>query len=145
MEILGGNLKKFFDTVDNPPNDAEITYAGNEYEVWEVSDELHKRFEICSVSIVSIYNEDFRYYAGFTPVAPESIKTWEMVELELANPWYIHCAVLNSYVSPFLFSPNTIYFSFYLRTVSNLRSMLRVKQKLQPQRKSSRLSPKSPR
>lgn len=40
-------------------------------------------------SIVSLYNEDFRYYAGFTPVAPESIKTWGMVELELANPWYI--------------------------------------------------------
>ena len=31
MEILGNNLKKFFDAVDNPPNDAEITYAGNEY------------------------------------------------------------------------------------------------------------------
>ena len=40
VEILGSNLKRFFDTVDNPPKDAEITYAGNSsginYEVWEV-------------------------------------------------------------------------------------------------------------
>lgn len=48
MEILGNNLKKFFDTVDNPPNDAEITYAGNDYEVWEISDELHKK--MCDMS-----------------------------------------------------------------------------------------------
>lgn len=27
MEILGNKLKRFFDIVDNPPNDAEITYA----------------------------------------------------------------------------------------------------------------------
>ena len=43
IEILGNNLKQFFDIVDNPPNDAEITYAGEAYEVWEVSDELHKK------------------------------------------------------------------------------------------------------
>lgn len=52
VEILGSNLKRFFDTVDNPPKDAEITYAGNSsginYEVWEVSDELFKT--ICSLS-----------------------------------------------------------------------------------------------
>ena len=41
-EILGNNLKQFFDTIDNPPKDADITYAGDRYEVWEVSDELHK-------------------------------------------------------------------------------------------------------
>ena len=57
MEILGGNLKKFFDTVDNPPNDAEITYADNEYEVWEVSDELHKK--MCDMS-----EEEFVELAG---------------------------------------------------------------------------------
>ena len=39
IEILGNNLKQFFDIVDNPPNDAEITYAGESYEVWEISDE----------------------------------------------------------------------------------------------------------
>ena len=48
VEILGCDLKRFFDTVDNPPKDAEITYAGNSsginYEVWEVSDEL---FKVC--------------------------------------------------------------------------------------------------
>ncbi|GAA6275845.1 hypothetical protein F170042I7_20310 [Blautia caecimuris] len=47
VEILGGNLKRFFDTIDNPPNDAEITYAGNsygiDYEVWEISDDLFKK------------------------------------------------------------------------------------------------------
>lgn len=48
VEILGGNLKKFFDIIDNPPKDAEITYAGNRYEVWEVSDELHKK--MCDMS-----------------------------------------------------------------------------------------------
>ena len=39
-EILGKNLKRFFDTVDSNFNDAAITYAGNRYEVWEVSDKL---------------------------------------------------------------------------------------------------------
>lgn len=57
MEILGDNLKKFFDTVDNPPNDAKITYAGNEYEVWEVSDQLHKK--MCDMS-----EEEFVELAG---------------------------------------------------------------------------------
>lgn len=52
VEILGCNLKRFFDTVDNPPKDAEIIYAGNgngiNYEVWEVSDELFK--VMCNLS-----------------------------------------------------------------------------------------------
>ena len=48
MEILGNNLKKFFDIVDYPPNDAEITYSGNRYEVWEVSNRLHKK--MCDMS-----------------------------------------------------------------------------------------------
>ena len=57
IEILGNNLKQFFDIVDNPPNDAEITYAGEKYEVWEVSDELHKK--MCDMS-----EEDFVEIAG---------------------------------------------------------------------------------
>ena len=56
-EILGDNLKKFFDAVDNPPNDADITYAGNRYEVWEVSDELFKK--MCDMS-----EEEFVELAG---------------------------------------------------------------------------------
>lgn len=56
-EILGDNLKKFFDIVDNPPSEAEITYAGNRYEVWEVSDELHKK--MCDMS-----EEEFIELAG---------------------------------------------------------------------------------
>ena len=57
VEILGNNLKQFFDIVDNPPNDAEITYAGEKYEVWEVSDELHKK--MCDMS-----EEEFVEMAG---------------------------------------------------------------------------------
>ena len=57
IEILGNNLKQFFDIVDNPPNDAEIIYAGNRYEVWEVSDELYKR--MCDMS-----EEEFIELAG---------------------------------------------------------------------------------
>lgn len=57
VEILGNNLKKFFDIVDNPPNDADITYAGSRYEVWEVSDELYKK--MCDMS-----EEEFIELAG---------------------------------------------------------------------------------
>lgn len=48
MEILGNNLKKFFDAIDSECNNADITYAGNRYEVWKVSDTLFKR--MCSMS-----------------------------------------------------------------------------------------------
>lgn len=48
MEILGNKLKRFFDKVDNPPNDAEITYAGHRYEVWEVSENLFNK--MCDMS-----------------------------------------------------------------------------------------------
>ena len=57
VEILGDNLKKFFDIIDNPPKDAEITYAGNRYEVWEVSDGLHNK--MCDMS-----EEEFIELAG---------------------------------------------------------------------------------
>lgn len=59
IEILGNNLKQFFDIIDNPPNDAEITYAGKRYEVWEVSDELYKK--MCDMSeeeFVGLVGED---------------------------------------------------------------------------------------
>ena len=39
-EILGYNLTHFFDIMDNKCKDADITYTGNKYEVWRVSDEL---------------------------------------------------------------------------------------------------------
>ena len=57
MEILGNKLKRFFDIVDNPPNDAEITYAGNRYEVWEVSEDLFNK--MCDMS-----EEEFVKLAG---------------------------------------------------------------------------------
>ena len=56
-EILGKNLKQFFDTFDNPPNDAEITYAGDRYEVWEVFDDLF--IKMCNMS-----EEEFVEMAG---------------------------------------------------------------------------------
>ena len=42
-EILGNNLKTFFDTVDSHYTNAECTYKGNRYEVWKLSDELFDR------------------------------------------------------------------------------------------------------
>ena len=48
VEILGNNLKKFFDMIDSTYTEAEITYAGNRYEVWEVSDELFEK--MCNMS-----------------------------------------------------------------------------------------------
>lgn len=59
MEILGNNLRQFFDIIDNPPKDADITYAGERYEVWKISDELHKK--MCDMSeekFVKLAGED---------------------------------------------------------------------------------------
>lgn len=59
MEILGKNLKRFFDNIDNPPNDAKITYAGNKYEVWEVSDVLFdKMCDMLEEEFVKLAGED---------------------------------------------------------------------------------------
>ena len=48
MEILGNNLKKFFDIIDNSYETAEITYSNKGYEVWVVSNELHNK--MCNMS-----------------------------------------------------------------------------------------------
>lgn len=56
-EILGKNLKKFFDAVDSECKNADITYAGDRYEVWKVSDELFQK--ICDMS-----EEEFVELAG---------------------------------------------------------------------------------
>ena len=59
VEILGKNLKQFFDIIDNPPSDADITYAGNRYEVWKVSDELFlKMRNMSEEKFVKIAGED---------------------------------------------------------------------------------------
>ena len=57
IEILGDNLKKFFDAIDSEMKNADITYAGERYEVWKVSDELHKK--MCDMS-----EEEFVELAG---------------------------------------------------------------------------------
>ena len=43
LEVLGKNLKKFFDNVDQNYTDAEIVYANDRYEVWLVTDKLFDR------------------------------------------------------------------------------------------------------
>ena len=59
VEILGKNLKQFFDIIDNPPSDADITYAGDRYEVWKVSDELFlKMRNMSEEKFVKIAGED---------------------------------------------------------------------------------------
>lgn len=58
-EILGGNLKRFFDIVDNKCKNADITYAGNRYEVWEVSDELFQQMcDMPEEEFVELAGED---------------------------------------------------------------------------------------
>lgn len=58
-EILGKNLKKFFDAVDSECNDADITYAGDRYEVWEVSDDLFaKMCDMPEEEFVGMAGED---------------------------------------------------------------------------------------
>lgn len=57
MEILGDSLKKFFDAVDIERKNADITYVGRNYEVWEVSDELLKK--MCNMT-----EEEFVSVAG---------------------------------------------------------------------------------
>lgn len=42
-EILGNNLKLFFDLIDKNHNQTEITYDGNNYEVWKISEDLYKK------------------------------------------------------------------------------------------------------
>ena len=56
-EVLGYNLKNFFDTVDPNCDEAEITYAGDRYEVWKISDQLFSK--MCSMT-----EKDFREIAG---------------------------------------------------------------------------------
>lgn len=56
-EILGNNLKHFFDALDPHYNNAEIKYASDKYEVWEVSDDLYK--QMCDMS-----EEEFYKIAG---------------------------------------------------------------------------------
>lgn len=58
-EILGGNLKLFFDLMDKNCDSADITYAGNKYEVWEVSDELFtKMCDMTEEQFVELAGED---------------------------------------------------------------------------------------
>ena len=56
-EILGGNLKRFFDAIDSKCSNSDITYAGDRYEVWSITDELFDK--ICDMS-----EEEFVKLAG---------------------------------------------------------------------------------
>lgn len=57
MEILGNNLKRFFDEIDLYEEKAKITYSNRRYEVWEVSESLFK--DMCDMK-----EETFRDIAG---------------------------------------------------------------------------------
>lgn len=88
VEILGSNLKKFFDVIDNPPNEADITYAGNRYEVWEVSDDLFEK--MCNMSeeeFVEIAGEDawWRQSYGSNLGYPEETTIVNGNEIEYEN------------------------------------------------------------
>lgn len=41
MEILGNNLKRFFDTLDKA-YESEVMYSGKEYEVWDITEDQYK-------------------------------------------------------------------------------------------------------
>ena len=77
-EILGDNLKRFFDAIDSKCNNADITYAGDRYEVWKVSDELFQ--QMCNMSeeeFVELAGEDawWRQSEGSVLGAPEATYT----------------------------------------------------------------------
>lgn len=58
-EILGNNLKLFFDLMDKNCDSADITYAGSRYEVWKVSDELFtKMYDMTEEQFVELAGED---------------------------------------------------------------------------------------
>lgn len=58
-EILGKDLKHFFNIVDKPQKEAKVTYDGNQYEVWEISDELFtKMCDITEEQLVELAGED---------------------------------------------------------------------------------------
>ena len=74
-EILGGNLKRFFDVIAPNYNDADITYAGEMYEVWKVSDELFEKMNSMSEEeFVELAGEDawWRYSTGSILGSPNS-------------------------------------------------------------------------
>lgn len=96
VEILGSNLKKFFDVIDNPPNEADITYAGNRYEVWEVSDDLFEK--MCNMSeeeFVEIAGEDawWRQSYGSNLGYPEetTIVNGDEIEYENLSEYLCEC------------------------------------------------------
>lgn len=99
-EILGNNLKVFFDSIDSEYNEAEITYAGNRYEVWEISDDLFKK--ICDMSedeFVKLAGDDawWRSCDGSVLGVPDvkyKINGKEMIGWDTEREWE-HCRYNN--------------------------------------------------
>lgn len=56
-EILGNNLIRFFENNNSFCECAKLKYKGNEYEVWEVSDELF-------VQMCDMHEDEFYKFAG---------------------------------------------------------------------------------
>lgn len=93
-EILGKDLKRFFDVVDSEYNNAEITYAGNSYEVWEVSDELFK--QMCDMSeekFVELAGEEafWRHSEGSNLGAPYEKNTVNGHKMISWSKGYLRC------------------------------------------------------
>lgn len=108
-EILGGNLKRFFDTIDSKCNDADITYAGDRYEVWSVSDELFE--QMCNMTeeeFVNLAGEDawWRQSEGSVLGAPdttvyingEEMLGWNSRWADEDVQWEIHEQSLTDYL-----------------------------------------------
>lgn len=88
-EILGKNLKLFFDLMDKNCDSAEITYAGNRYEVWEISDELHK--EMCDMTeeqFVELAREDVWWRSSDRSVIKSVPNTEFIVSGDKMIGWY---------------------------------------------------------
>ena len=108
-EILGDNLKRFFDAVDSKCTDADITYAGNRYEVWEVSDELFdKMCDMSEEEFVELAGEDawFRQSEGSIFGSPDTMVYingqemlgWTKPWADEVEDWELHRESLSDYL-----------------------------------------------
>jgi hypothetical protein len=110
-EILGNNLKMFMDLMNKNCEDADITYAGDQYEVWQVSDYLFQKMrDMSEEKFVEIAGEDawWRSSTGSIMGDPNVTvyikghellgwrKPWEDEELD--DEIEIHSSSLTSYL-----------------------------------------------
>ena len=108
-EILGGNLKRFFDTIDSKCSNSDITYAGDTYEVWSITDELFDK--ICDMTeeeFVKLAGEDawWRYSEGSNLGTPDitvyikgrEMRGWNKLWADEMEDWELHRESLSDYL-----------------------------------------------